>query len=124
MIAAGRGGTGSTPGNAMKLLCALGLHHWHAKATRREGTTAYRCDWCDSTLVVHRGRRRQKKRYWFLGAILFSLSAWYVIIALGLTGHTKVLWGAKKVAHGANKAADKIDHRVRRAVGAPERHPS
>jgi hypothetical protein len=108
----------------MKLLCASGLHKWYPRATRREGTTVYRCEWCDTPLIVHRGRWRQKKRYWFLGAVLFSLLAWYVIIALGLTGHTKVLWGAQKVAHGAQKATAKIGHSVRRVVGAPERHSS
>lgn len=104
----------------MPLFCSLGLHRWIGKASARPGTTVYRCQWCNDAIVKHRGRRRQYKRFWFLGCAAVSLLAWYVIIALGLTGHTKVLWGAKKIEHGVNHQISKADRKVRQVVGAPQ----
>ena len=104
----------------MNLLCFLGFHRWVPKATARQGTTVYRCGACNAVTIKHRGRGRQKKRFWLIAGGIFCLFAWYVIIALGTTKHTKVLWGAKKVAHAVHHGTVKVDRRVRRVVGAPE----
>lgn len=80
----------------------------------------YRCASCNAVIVTHRGRGRQKKRFWLISGLLFCLFTWYVVIALGTTKHTKVIWGAQKVVHAVQHGTIKADRKMRKAVAAPE----
>jgi hypothetical protein len=95
------------------LICRFGLHRWNGRVTARPGTTAFRCKVCGGVKVMHKGRRPSRFP-WYVAAIFVSMFMWYVIVALGLTGHTKVIWGAEKIAIKTKHVAHKIDHGVRR----------
>jgi hypothetical protein len=88
------------------VLCQVGLHGWTIRGTARPGTYVSRCGRCGAVKVRHRitesALRRQKifsRGRWFLAALLVSVMVWYIAVALGLTGHTKIIWGARKVKH-------------------------
>ncbi len=101
----------------MPLLCALGLHRWTIRKTARPGTTVYRCRTCNALVVTHNGAKRFRKRWWASGIVLGCLLTWYVVVALSLTGHTRLLWGAKKVVSTANKNGSRLRRAVHRAEG-------
>ena len=103
----------------MNRFCMLGIHDWVTKVTARPGVTVFRCYRCNMMVRTTKGRRRRQKRLYLLGALLLSLLLWYVTVALGLTGHTKVLWGSEHVAHTVKHAAKKVDHKIRKIVGDP-----
>lgn len=107
----------------MDILCSLGIHAWRSKPTARPGVTVHRCERCNAAFTTRQNRGRPKKRHWLLGTFLASLSLWYVIGALSLTGHTKVIWGAEKVAAKAHSGAARAERKYRAAVGAPDPRP-
>ena len=58
-----------------------------------------------------------RKRHRLLAVVLMSAILWYVLIARGLTGHTKLLWGAHKVVEKANDTGSHIRRAIHRAEG-------
>jgi hypothetical protein len=104
----------------MDILCRFGHHLWQMKPTARPGVTVYRCARGSARVRTERGRLRRKKRHYFLAAMMVSLLLWYVIVALGLTGHTKLLWGAKHVTRGADHVVLKADRKLKRVLGVPQ----
>jgi hypothetical protein len=58
-----------------------------------------------------------KLRAWTFAAIAVSASLWYIGVALALTGHTKVLWGAEKATHHAKHVAVKAKHGFYHTLG-------
>lgn len=99
------------------MLCKFGLHRWQKRATHRPGTAVYRCISCDKRITLHRNRRRLEKRYLVLGAICFSLAAWFVIINLGMTGHTKVIHDTEKLVAKVERASSEARGELHKLEG-------
>ena len=104
----------------MNPACNLGLHRWRSKPTHRPGVSVHRCYRCNQRFLTKNGRDRRKKRRWLGGAVVVSVATWYLVIALGLTGHTKIFWGAQKLVSGAQKGAD----HMKRDMGGAFRSPT
>lgn len=103
----------------MVLACRLGFHRWRSRPTRRTGVSIHRCATCDRKFLTKDGRGRVKKRWWLGSAVLISMALWYLGVALGFTGHTKVIWGAQKLVSGAQGGADRVKRDVGKALGEP-----
>jgi hypothetical protein len=96
----------------MDLACRFGLHRWRSRPTLRPGVSVHRCARCERKFLTRRGRDRLKKRWWLGAAMIISLTLWYLGVALGFTGHTKILWGAQMLVSGAQHTADQVKHGV------------
>lgn len=101
----------------MKLLCAIGLHRWSGKATARPGTTVYRCQACQRSVLVHNGRRRRRKRVYLVAAMLVSASMWFVSYNLLVHGRTRVLHTAARATRKAEAAAARGRAAIHRVEG-------
>ena len=54
---------------------------------------------------------------WFLAASFCSALMWYMITMLALTGHSQILWGAKKTVNAVNYAGGRVRHEVHVILG-------
>lgn len=101
----------------MRFLCKFGVHDWRRRETARPGTSVYRCRRCDRRLVYHSDRRRKPKRYFAVAILATSIALWFVIINLGLTGHTKVVKTTKAVVVRVDRAGSRARAAIHRAQG-------
>lgn len=66
---------------------------------------------------MHKDRRRLQKRYPAIGIVCVSLAAWFVIINLGMTGHTKVIHTTGKLVTKLERAASEARGKIHELEG-------
>ncbi len=109
------------------MLCRVGVHDWTIRSTVRPGTYVSRCSRCGAVKVRHKvtdsALRRQKlfaRGRWFLAAISLSVMIWYLAVVLGLTGHTKIIWGVRKVRDKLDTVRSHTHYGAGKAAGSPK----
>jgi len=77
----------------------------------------YRCAECGTRSVVHRGRKRFRKRYAVVGIIGLSALLWFAAVNVALTGHTRIIHTVGKVVRKSNHAGQGVRAAIHRVEG-------
>jgi hypothetical protein len=97
--------------------CTFGRHDWEHRLQSRPGTDVFRCQTCHRLTTIQGGKAIQRRQpAWVFATVLILF---YASIALVLTGHTKLLFGAATMKRQVNIGVLYVRRAERQAVGAP-----